>query len=265
MALTAKPQSTIAYNTPEHLLRTLKALEDSQKIEKWYAICHDRDILKETGEHKKTHFHVWVKPNRRIDTMSLAKAFIEIDPDNPGKLLKCRPFQDSVLEHWLRYTIHDPVYLKMHNDDNDGRFEYSLSDYIAYDSEVLAEDYEKSACVLEASKEQQRDILADLITKSSYRHNADSLYRLALQRGLLEGYWSYQNALTRLAYDHNKDLEVMDVVQNASNIVIQSEIDRQQMEKAYTDIISKIEEADITGTAIKKIGDKTYVIYRKED
>lgn len=265
MALTAKPQSTIAYNTPEFLKRKLKELYDAQKLEKYYFILHDKDVIKETGEPKKQHFHVWVKPNRRLDTMDLAKAFIELDPENPGKPLKCRPFQDSQLEHWLRYTIHDPVYLAMHNLEDDGRHEYTLEEYGAFDFDVLQEDYQMSSSVLQIPKEKQRDIMAELILKSHTRHNASTLYKMALERGLKEGYWSFQNALTRLAFDHNKDLEVEEAEEMMKNVIIQQSIDNAQLENGYVEMVSKIEEADITGVARVKIGEKVYVINRTED
>lgn len=186
MALTAKPISTISYNTREFLTKRLEELLSAGKIEKYYAIYHDRDVNVSTGDQKKPHFHVWVQPNRRLDTMALANMFIEVDDNNKEHPLKCRPFQSSNLYHWIRYTIHDPIYLKLKNDDNDGRFEYSIDDYIAFDRECLLEDYDASVIVLEMNRTQQRDRLADLIVESSDSLDMTLVYEYAKQHGLIE-------------------------------------------------------------------------------
>lgn len=237
MALTTKPISTIAYNTPEFIKTKLEELHKANKIEKYYAIYHDKDILVATGEEKKPHWHVWIQPNTRIDTMALANEFIEVDPNN-SKPLKCRPFQKSSLYHWIRYTIHDPIYLALHGDDNDGRHEYAPEDYLTFDAEVFSEDYQASASVLEMDKKQQRDALAEIVMHTEGRTDINALYVVAKEKNLQEGFWAYQNALARMIYDHNRAMDM-----NKDYERIMDKIKVQDTAR----IILKMDEADITG------------------
>lgn len=231
MALTAKTLSTITYNTREFLERKLNELIDAHIIETYRAILHDQDILTSTGELKKLHWHVWIKPNKRIDTMKLAEEFIEVDPNN-DKPLKSRGFQKSDPLHWLRYTIHDPTYLALHGDDNDGRHEYQLGDYLTNDPEGLEDDYLRSEIVCQPDKKQQRDLLADHIISSDMIITGDSLYTYAKAKGLIDGYFAYNGALLKIAHDHNI---TVDMDSHADENRLKDKIKIQQEEIAKRD------------------------------
>ena len=136
MALTAKPISTISYNSEGHLTRVLTSLYESKRIEDYRFIFH----YGEDGD--KDHYHVYIVPNRRIDTALLRDMFNEQDPNN-DKPLGCLPFRNSKGDHWIMYVIHDPVYLLAHKsqDDGDGKIEYPVSDIHTPFEEQLQRDY----------------------------------------------------------------------------------------------------------------------------
>ena len=149
MALTAKPISTISYNSKEFLQRKLNQLFKAHIIEDYRYICH----LGEDGD--KNHIHLLIYPNKRLDTVELREEFTEIDPNNE-KPLGCQPFRQSKTDHWLMYVLHDELYLRIHESDNDGdgKIPYELDDVITPFEETLRRDY-KSACALRKTKNQK--------------------------------------------------------------------------------------------------------------
>lgn len=126
MALTAKPISTISYNTVPFLQRKLDGLYKANIIEDWMYIWHEG----EDGD--KDHIHLWIQPNRRLDTAKLREEFNEVPSDNQEKPLGCMPFRSSKVDHWMMYVLHDPDYLVAHHSqtDGDGKIEYKLENII---------------------------------------------------------------------------------------------------------------------------------------
>lgn len=139
MALTAKPISTISYNSEAHLKRVLDQYFDSGRIEDYRYICHEG----EDGD--KDHIHLYVVPNRRIDTVQFREEFKEVVPFD-DKPLGCMPFRKSSNEHWLMYAIHDPDYLKAHKSDNDGDGKklYTVEQIVTPFPDQLMRDYKKA-------------------------------------------------------------------------------------------------------------------------
>ena len=136
MALTAKPMTTISYNSEGFLKRKLQQMFETGKLEDYRYIFH----YGEGGD--KDHFHVMLFPNRRIDSVELREEFKEITTDE--KPLGCMPFRkNSLFDHWIMYVIHDPDYLKAHQsqDDGDGKIEYPLEDIKTPFPEQLQRDY----------------------------------------------------------------------------------------------------------------------------
>lgn len=81
----------------------------SQCLIDWcHWICHRAE-----SSEKKDHIHFVLKPSKRIDTASLNKFFLEIDPNNA---LPLKPTSDwrpvSSMDDWLLYAVHDSDYLK---------------------------------------------------------------------------------------------------------------------------------------------------------
>lgn len=150
MALTTKPITTISYNTEAFLKRKLQELFDSKKITDFRYIYHHG----EDGD--KDHYHVFMEPNRRLDTAELLDEFKEVDP-NKDKPLGVLPFRtNSKRDHWIMYVIHDPAYLRIHQSqsDGDGKIEYQVTDIKTPFEDQLMRDY-KSALRLRNTDNQQ--------------------------------------------------------------------------------------------------------------
>lgn len=149
MALTAKNLSTISYNSHNFLLDTLNRLFDSGKIEDFRVMFHKG----EDGD--KDHAHVWISPNRRMDTVELRKMFNEIDPSH-DKPLGVLPFRKSSDLDWLLYALHDPIYLQSHNSDNDGdgKIVYALDEMITPFPEQLQRDYIRAQSIRKTKNQQ---------------------------------------------------------------------------------------------------------------
>lgn len=148
MALTAKPHSTISYNTKEFLLNKLNALYDAGRIEDYRVIFHIGELDEDTGEYDKDHAHVFIVPNRRLDTVELRREFDEVDFAHPEikKPLGTLPWRASDPYHWLMYVTHDPVYLQMHNSDNDGdgKIPYDVTQIVTPFEEQLKRDFRRA-------------------------------------------------------------------------------------------------------------------------
>lgn len=104
---TAKPISTISYNTEPFLVQTLNALVKAKRIDFWAYIHH----FPEDDEVKlKHHFHVYLEPSKRTQTATLKEEFLELDPDN-DKPLGVLTFHSSRFTDWYLYALHDEAYL----------------------------------------------------------------------------------------------------------------------------------------------------------
>ena len=85
---TSKPISTISYNTQEFLLHQLDEMIKNHIISDYMYINHFAE-----EDERKDHIHLWMKPNKLLDTMDIQKYLLEIDPNNPTKPLKCNDFR----------------------------------------------------------------------------------------------------------------------------------------------------------------------------
>lgn len=133
--MTDKPISTISYNTEPFLINRLRELTESHIIQSWAYIFHKG----EDGD--KDHFHLRLEPNKRVDKMTIREYFNEPDP-NCELPLGCRPFRFSKEEEWVLYVVHDPIYMKIKYNDEDGKekLPYSYTDikcYIPADLETM--------------------------------------------------------------------------------------------------------------------------------
>lgn len=104
---TSKPIATISYNTHGFLIDTLMHLRDNGVISDWFCIKHFHE-----EDESKDHYHVWVKPNGRLDTLSLQNCFKEFDPKNPDKPLGCIDFEMSDPDNAILYFQHLKSYLE---------------------------------------------------------------------------------------------------------------------------------------------------------
>lgn len=160
------PIATISYNTESFLLNKLEELYRNETISAYFCIFHHAE------EHQsKDHWHVWMMPNKTINTMRLQKMFEEIVPGgDPDKPLKCIDFCSSKIEHAILYFAHYKPYLlfihqkrRFHYDWN--MFHVSDEDWFRYQLEnaLHFSDFAEKSRLLSAITD-NRTTLSELIT-----------------------------------------------------------------------------------------------------
>lgn len=131
---TIKTIATISYNTPDWLEMKLWELVDSKVISDYFFIEHEPE---EDGE--KKHIHLWICPNRRVDTMDLQKFLTQFNPDNPDKPFKCINFVVSKVDDAILYFLHEPRYLAMKGESR--QYHYKREDIHCLDNDNFDELY----------------------------------------------------------------------------------------------------------------------------
>lgn len=130
---TTKLISSISYNTPDFLSGKLFDLVRQGIIEYAHWIWHSPE-----EDEKKSHAHLVLKPNRRLDTSKLRNEFVElvVGEEKPRGVL---PFQPSKMNDWILYSVHDVAYLlrkcqrRIHH--------YDKSDLKTTEADLLEEDW----------------------------------------------------------------------------------------------------------------------------
>lgn len=143
--ITNKPFSTISYNSIGFLTNKLDLFVDDGYIV-FYALYPHKGEDDESG--KKDHIHVYIEPNKRIDTQALfteleevdipLNEFLELAPQEQKlHILKCMPCRTSSgkFAHWYMYSQHNPQYLKAKNLTK--KFFYNAEDCITNDNDYL--------------------------------------------------------------------------------------------------------------------------------
>ena len=118
---TQRAISTISYNSIPFLSRKLLELTRSHKISDFMYIRHFAE-----EDETKDHIHLWIKPNKRLDTMELQDYLKEPDLDKPDKMLGCIDFRTSEVDEWIPYVLHDPRYLRYKHESR--KFSYAKED-----------------------------------------------------------------------------------------------------------------------------------------
>lgn len=235
MATTGKTIATIGYNTEAFLARRLQELHAAGIIDRYMYIYHDKDIDDDTGEIKKKHYHLWIQPGKKVDTMELQKELTEIQMDG-SKPLRCLSFKPSNVKHWLRYVVHDKQYLAIYGkDDTDGKQEYTISDIRTNSPEELDMDWTDSATVLKPSKDQQLDAIVSEIHRKQARTSYSDIYDFAVQSGYRDAALAYHQQIRAIISDHNAAYDSSNVYDiqrqitagyQAENEVLRQAIDR---------------------------------------
>lgn len=129
---TAKPFSSITYNTKEYLTTKLEECRQKGAISFWAFIEH----LPEKDE-KKEHKHIYVVPERQIDTKIFMDFFTEIDIAKPLKPLKMMPCRASKWQDWYLYALHNTEYLRSKGQERE--YTYTLEQINSSDNDYLLE------------------------------------------------------------------------------------------------------------------------------
>lgn len=131
---TSKPIATISYNTQGYLVHQLDELIKSHRISDYMFINHFAE-----ADERKSHIHLWIKPNTLIDTMDLQKHFLEADPSNPLKPLKCIDFVTSKVDDWILYSQHYEPYLASKGESR--QYHYTKDDFVFNDEDNFEDLY----------------------------------------------------------------------------------------------------------------------------
>lgn len=178
---TSKTISTISYNSVDFLTTKLNELIDSHKISDYMFIQHKAEV-----DEKKDHIHLWIKPNKLLDTMSIQEEFKEVDPNNPDKPLKCIDFRLSKTDDWILYSQHVIAYLKMKGESRE--FHYLKEDFYYYDEDTFDYNYEHALRGSDFAKNQQ---FLELLNDDNY--NPANLIK--------DGFVPLEKAVALSAYD----------------------------------------------------------------
>lgn len=104
---TSKPFSLISYNTQDFLTEKLSDLVQGGLIQFWAYIHHQAE-----QDEKKAHKHLYIIPQKMLDTQRIEKALQEIDSnDITAKPLGAIFPQSSKFADWYLYGLHDKKYL----------------------------------------------------------------------------------------------------------------------------------------------------------
>ena len=131
---TSKPIATISYNSQEWLVDRLDELVRNRKISDWMFINHYAE-----EDERKNHIHLWIKPNKLIDTMWLQTFLMEPDPLNPLKPFKCIDFKSSQVDDWILYCQHYGPYLASKGESRE--YHYSRDDFVYCDEDTFDDLY----------------------------------------------------------------------------------------------------------------------------
>ena len=133
---TCKPISTISYNSEEFLQSVLDNLVKTHVIDFYMYIKHigEMDLF---GEQEKDHIHLFLIPNKRINTADLDAFFIE--PVQGNKPLKCISWNISKSDDWILYVLHDQKYLATKFETR--QYEYTYGEIKTSDTEDLRRRY----------------------------------------------------------------------------------------------------------------------------
>lgn len=223
MALTAKPISTISYNSEQFLKRKLDAMLQAHIITDYRYIKHEG----EGGD--KDHIHMMMFPNKRIDTAELRDEFNEVTAEADAKPLGCLPFRTSKADHWLMYVLHDHFYLMAHHsdDDGDGKIEYSIEQIVTPFAEQLARDYKRA---LPLRKTENQEIVERLMRGESVvqilTETTSNPMKIATVKNMMMQEMSMtervrieeqENAIRKMAIELGKVLAVTDLPQSKAD------------------------------------------------
>lgn len=145
---TSKPIATISYNSQEFLVQKLDELIQNHKISDYVFINHFAEV-----DEKKNHIHLWIKPNKLLDTMDLQKYLMELDPKNPTKPLKCIDFHISKVDDFILYGQHYAPYLATKGESRE--YHYTKDDFVYYDEDTFDDLYNHAFKGSEWAKQNQ--------------------------------------------------------------------------------------------------------------
>lgn len=157
---TSKPISTISYNSPEFLEHQLNKLLKEHTVSYWCYIKHIGEEL-DDGTKEKDHIHLYIEPNKLMDTMKLGEEFIETVAGSI-KPLKCISFRFTKEVDWIWYCQHEPFYLARKGEFR--IYQYGKNDFRFSDEDEFGERYNSAM--------HNADILKDFVVAEKLRQGS---------------------------------------------------------------------------------------------
>lgn len=131
---TRKCISTISYNTLPYLEKVLADLIHDELISSYMFIQHKKE-----EDELKDHIHLFLVPNKQLNTLTLRKRFIEIDLNCPDRPLGVIDFKPSNSDDWILYCLHYSPYLESKCESR--IYEYRKEDIHYSDYYIFEDDY----------------------------------------------------------------------------------------------------------------------------
>lgn len=141
---TRKPISTISYNSDNYLILKLEELRSAKTISFWAFINHIPEPDESNDECRKAHKHLYIEPNKQVDTEVLKCEFFEFESKKTGesdeqykkkKPLGVLDFRNSDFGNWYLYGLHDKAYLAYKGISR--KYHYKFDDMVSNDEDQL--------------------------------------------------------------------------------------------------------------------------------
>ena len=129
---TARPFSTISYNSESFLKSKLNELIANGILDFWAFIDHAPE-----EDEEKAHKHVYFIPSTIIHTDLIKNHLREFDKDHPDKPLGCTIFTSSKFDDWYLYGLHDKAYLASKGQSR--KYHYVKSQFVTSDNDHFGE------------------------------------------------------------------------------------------------------------------------------
>ena len=128
----ARPFSTISYNSESFLKSKLNELIENGILDFWAFIHHAPE-----EDESKAHKHVYFIPSAIVHTDTIKKYLQEFDKNNPDKPLGVTIFSSSKFDDWYLYGCHDKAYLASKGQSR--KHQYVKSQFVTSDEDHLGE------------------------------------------------------------------------------------------------------------------------------
>ena len=138
---TARPFSTISYNSESYLKSRLDELVNRRVLDFYAFIEH---IAEEDEE--KNHFHLYMEPSSIIQTDTITDYLKEDDEKHPDKPLGCIHCKSSKFGDWYMYACHDKAYLMSKGQTRKHHYvqeQFVVSDMLYFREEIHCIDRSK--------------------------------------------------------------------------------------------------------------------------
>lgn len=226
--------STISYNSKDFLVSKLNDLVSKHTISFYMAIYH----FKEEDE-AKDHIHLYIQPNKIIDSMDLQDYLKEIDINKPDKPLGCIDFRKSDADEWILYDQHYAPYLASKFESR--QYTYCKEDFFTSDNLTFDDLYHHA---FYGSKWAQRNQILNAIRDSNNNpvnliNNGTIPLNMASQLNAYKYMQAHYGVLDR-GYHENHEVDEDISVDIPSSEVYYTDIDNLSEKDYFNSVIYRI-------------------------